>query len=528
SCLLTTTILLYYTTPRMSFTDCSRVSIKGKNTFNHVRGHQVNGTINARTVTFNTGQAVVKRTEHNEFDYVKRGHVISVKNLGSVELNWLWDKSKSWKSPKPIKAQKRICTAEIHPDRQSKYTVIMYEGKDAERIWKQDFQQFSRTKDPLVAQLFGINQSSIPMLIFHDELIPLGHFYMISFWSSVYLTYLVRNNGWRYKSVWMDARGSLCSGPGGPNADWYGLSTDKSLVVPLEAKMLKDDISLQFFCRIGSSVDNSVLQSCTLIIWRDTYLDDLFPWTAEDLHSKNPHDPVWNLEMYPYLCGLWRNPPLHFPMNVIGGLQFDTLYSPSIEAVARWPEEAGSLWKWGQDPWHPSQGLVDETTLDGGLTRFTLDPTQGQDVYLDTRCNYSKLWHVWLSQSSQVFDALNITEGEEDFFFINPPWLTIESTLHQYDVLKAFFNLCDGKPSVEETLPAPSPIYLFLHPLPKSISELVPWRRQPYFWSFDETGQSEMEEEECERWGVPVLTPSEVLPDIIRHYLTKLATSDNV
>ncbi|EEB98976.1 hypothetical protein MPER_01420, partial [Moniliophthora perniciosa FA553] len=94
------------------------------------------------------------------------------------------------------------------------------------------------------------------------------------------------------------------------------------------------------------------------------YLDDLVPWTAEDLQSKNP-----NNSEYPYLRKLWRNPPNHLPMNVIGGLRFDTLYSPSIEAVARWPKGAGSLWKWNQSQKYQS-GLVDKTTIDRGLTRL--------------------------------------------------------------------------------------------------------------------------------------------------------------
>ncbi|KAI3603639.1 hypothetical protein WG66_006045 [Moniliophthora roreri] len=42
-----------------------------------------------------------------------------------------------------------------------------------------------------------------------------------------------------------------------------------------------------------------------------------------------------------------------------------------------------------------------------------------------------------------------------------------------------------------------------------SISELVSWMDGDfYFWSFDETGQSRMLKEECEKWGLPVLTVS--------------------
>ncbi|KAI3614112.1 hypothetical protein WG66_010856 [Moniliophthora roreri] len=104
--------------------------------------------------SFNTGQTEVKHTEHDEFEYVKRGHVISVKDLRCVEQNWaLQDKPR--KSFRRLKAKKTICLAEIHPDRQSKYTVIMYEGEDAEHVWEEDFQRFSRTKYAFVTLSWG-------------------------------------------------------------------------------------------------------------------------------------------------------------------------------------------------------------------------------------------------------------------------------------------------------------------------------------------------------------------------------------
>ncbi|KAI3618812.1 hypothetical protein WG66_009492 [Moniliophthora roreri] len=42
-----------------------------------------------------------------------------------------------------------------------------------------------------------------------------------------------------------------------------------------------------------------------------------------------------------------------------------------------------------------------------------------------------------------------------------------------------------------------------------SVTEFVWWMDGHfYFWSFDKTGQSRMSREECERWGLPVLTVS--------------------
>ncbi|ESK93226.1 hypothetical protein Moror_14611 [Moniliophthora roreri MCA 2997] len=481
----------------MSFTGCSRVSIKGKNTFNHVEGNQINGTVHGNVI-FNAGQEVVRRTKYDQFHEVILGDVILEKELHSSDFDW---KLKHWKVLARHKTQRTIYTVEI-VDRTTKFTAMTYEGEDAKRVWEEDFERFSCTKNLGSFQLFGINQSSIPMLIFHNELIPLQHFYKSSFWSSVYLTCLVENNGWSHTSVWMDMRGSLCGGAEGPYAYWIPSDADGSLIVPTKADMLKDNICFQFFCKIRSRVDDSILW-CAHYSRGSIFLDDLLLGTADDPRSKNPDDPVWNSTTYSYLCDLQQDPFYHLLMNIISELQFDTVYSPSMEAVARWPQGAGSLWELDQSE---QRGLVDETVLDGGLTHFMLDLTHWQNVHLEASYNNWKLQSAWLSQSSWVFGALNVTEGEEHFFLIDLPSLTIESTLHEYDGLTAFFNLCDGKPPIKETPPAPSPIYLFLHPFPKSLSELITWRCQPYFWSFDKTGQSGMSEEECEKWGLPVLT----------------------
>uniref|UniRef100_A0A0W0FFR5 Uncharacterized protein n=1 Tax=Moniliophthora roreri TaxID=221103 RepID=A0A0W0FFR5_MONRR len=456
----------------MSFKNSSGFSFKGKNSFNEVHGHQVNSTIRAGIVNLNAGQAVAKRTEHDEFQYVRRGHMVKVKVLHSEELSkWDW----KWQNGELVgryksSAQRTIYTVEII-DRQSKFTAMIYEGKDAQDFWEKDFRLFSRTHNP---QLFGINQSAIPVLIFHHELIPCAHFYTGSFWMHVYIQYLVQNMECRSDMLWMNTTsGVLFSGPNGPNIQFHGLFKNESIVVPSTIDMLKDDTSFSS---------------------KSTFLDDLFPRMAEDHRSKDADHPDWSSAMPHYLRRLWRNPPDHLPMDVIGGLRFDTVYSPSLEAVARWPREAASIWKWWK-----MHGLVDETELDGGLTRFKLDPVQGRRVYLGAYVDFER---GWLSQSSRVFDALDVTEGKENFFAVCPPDLFLRSTQRP----RTFSTLHNAEHPIEETLP--TPIYLFVHSLPTTLSELVSWLERPcYFWSFDKTGQSRLSEEERERWGLPVLVP---------------------
>ncbi|KAK7056658.1 hypothetical protein VNI00_002375 [Paramarasmius palmivorus] len=85
---------------------------------------------------------------------------------------------------------------------------------------------------------------------------------------------------------------------------------------------------------------------------------------------------------------------------------------------------------------------------------------------------------------------------------LTPPSLTLEGKppSGQYFGLVAFFKLCDGE--------EPPPVYLFIHPPPTCMSELISWEdgtTRAYFWSFDETGQTCLSEEECEEWGIPEL-----------------------
>ncbi|ESK88753.1 hypothetical protein Moror_17141, partial [Moniliophthora roreri MCA 2997] len=448
-------------------------------------------------VVFSAGQEVVKRTEYDEFQYVRRGNMIIVKEIHFAEWDWKWRPGKVFARHK---IRRTIYTVEL-VDRQSKFTAMVYEGEDAHSFWEDDFQQFSQINDLGSFRLFGINQSAIPALIFHHELIPLGHIFTGSIWMDVYFKHLSRNMGCRQYSLWVNTTsGMLCSGPEGP---YFSLQTNvtKPIFVPRTVDMLKDNTSCRFFSKFGSSVDSIVL-ACARYSRKDTYLDNLFPVTT-DHKTEDPDHPAWIPLTHPHIHRLWRNSPHHILMNDIGGLQFDTVYSPSLEAVARRPQGAGSLWKFQKSS---SRGLIDETVLDGGLTRFKLDLTHWGDVYLKAEYALWKFSNKWLLQSCRVFDALDVTEGKENFFIIEVPDLKIRSTpRRKYRSLAVFFNLCDGELPVEET--QPSPVYLFLRPFPTTISELVSWLEgQPYFWSFDETGQCEMSEEEREHWRLPVLT----------------------
>ncbi|ESK82434.1 hypothetical protein Moror_8580 [Moniliophthora roreri MCA 2997] len=234
--------------------------------------------------------------------------------------------------------------------------------------------------------------------------------------------------------------------------------------------------------------------------------------TEAHQHKDNNHPQL--MADYPYLECLWQNPPHHLPIDIISGLCFGTVYSPLLEPVVRWPPEAPGLWKWNVN------GLVEETQVDGGLTRFKLVGQEGE-VCLYASFSYQTFWEGWLSQSSHVFDFLKTTGHQESFSVIHPPWIMLHSIQHEYeayDGLLAFFDLCD----VEET----QPIYLFFYPLPMSISELISWMDgHTHFWSFDENGQSRIPEKEWKQWDIPVFTPCSGNDTILRSWPTHIYTA---
>uniref|UniRef100_A0A0W0FKR8 Uncharacterized protein n=1 Tax=Moniliophthora roreri TaxID=221103 RepID=A0A0W0FKR8_MONRR len=180
----------------MSFNNSSGFRFNGKPMFNNVHGNQVNNhtTITAAVVhMLGDDTPVTKCTISDEFETVKRGHIIGMKELGSVDLSewdWYWQNGEVvWRQRKS--AQKTISTVQVHPNQQSKFTAIIYEGEDAQKAWEDDFKQFSHASRTGFFQLFGINRSDIPMLIFHHELIPVAHFYTKTLWMNVYIEYLM-------------------------------------------------------------------------------------------------------------------------------------------------------------------------------------------------------------------------------------------------------------------------------------------------------------------------------------------------
>ncbi|EEB89795.1 hypothetical protein MPER_12072 [Moniliophthora perniciosa FA553] len=160
----------------------------------------------------------------------------------------------------------------------------------------------------------------------------------------IYVAHLGTNINCHRNNLWMNTTGDvLFSRPDGPSAPPLVSHAVESIIVPTTVNMLKDDTCIRFFSNFGSSMDVGVLE-CTWQNARLTYLDDLSQATAGDYQSKDSSHPDWSSARHPYLHHLWRDPPDHLPMNIVGRLRFDTVYSLSMEmeAIARQPHGGNS------------------------------------------------------------------------------------------------------------------------------------------------------------------------------------------
>ncbi|KAF9265359.1 hypothetical protein L218DRAFT_169092 [Marasmius fiardii PR-910] len=112
------------------------------------------------------------------------------------------------------KVERTISTTEIHGNTSSRFTVVSYKGQDAKKVWKNDFRQFSENMHAPEMQLFGINRSSIPLLIFYGDLIPLAHVWdRISWFGQAYAGTLAENMGCNGSELWIGPKqGTLLRG----------------------------------------------------------------------------------------------------------------------------------------------------------------------------------------------------------------------------------------------------------------------------------------------------------------------------
>ncbi|KAK7046046.1 hypothetical protein VNI00_007041 [Paramarasmius palmivorus] len=454
-------------------------------------------------------------SRYDELLHVAHEDITITKDLGSVIWNWNLDSENYGYH----QTETSIHTLEIRNLNQ-RFTGVQYKGTDAQRSWEKDLKHIT-DHDKLRAgsfELYGINQSGTLMIIFHREMIPLNHFYSASLPMNVYISYLTVKEKCNQTQLWLDVtKGIFCAGPHGPSTSIQEVAIDKTIIpqLPSTQEMLEDSACIKFFTQFRSESSSAILDANILDCARrypsakPTHPDLLYPKILEGYECDDPqHASRYERDPLFKRCEMCR-----VPRDVVAGtrlgLQFDTVYSPSLGSVARWPsKEAERLWKWDAQI-----GLTDETILGNGLTRFklSLHVSMGLQVWLQANYGLQTLLRTWLSQSHRVFGSLKTEPNFESFFVTRAPVVELKFIPKNSldDVLKWLRSSASGHQesasSVDKNAP---PIYLFLRAPPMSIPEFMSWKdghSHSHFWSLDENGQTEMSEEESKRWKVPTL-----------------------
>ncbi|KAI3609623.1 hypothetical protein WG66_001342 [Moniliophthora roreri] len=442
----------------MSFSNNSDFQIgggEGETTVNIVGRDQHNQNFYGKVIHV---PAEKKRTKYDEFRYIISGDIYGVEEVVTRDIRDLWHFPNGPSSACQVKARRMIYSAKIHGKGNANFTVISYGGPDARAAWEKDFVDFSKSQKPDTIQLFGINQSEVPALIFYDKLIPVGNgFKEESVWTSMYLHYVREHEGCESESqLWIDTkRGRICRGPDGPRIrNRTGLLLDEKarLNVPLTMEMLREDISFRYLLTVGARLDRLVLR-----------------------HAQ------W-----------WQRSRVPSSDSKMHGLHFDVVYSDTGRMLARirCPDDLYCGWE-------PNDTLTDTHHMDG-IVRYTFKPGERDAVVLcvkDTPDSMFLLARSWLAQTLCVFDKLSVPLSEkEEPFLVAAPQITLRGSLRR-----------DIDYSSETT------IYLFVRLIPpdtwSTASSLKSWllSNQSHFWSFDEEGQTAIPLDACQRMGLPRL-----------------------
>ncbi|KAK7045864.1 hypothetical protein VNI00_007289 [Paramarasmius palmivorus] len=200
--------------------------------------------------------------------------------------------------------------------------------------------------------------------------------------------------------------------------------------------------------------------------WSSLYLSQLIPakgWVEQK---------VW-IDSRGNLC----TGPLGPSVDVEGGV----FYRKSILGL---PEEASTLMERNQ-----------------GLLRFKVDlnepPIGGPIVIFDVQIPFRE---VWLSQASSIFNALEISQNKHDYFIVTEPSSLLTALRFERHHSNGAFSM---RRDIEPDQPKQSYVYLFVRPYPVSILAGKAWHLNPCYWSYDESGKSEMSAKEYKRLDLP-------------------------
>ncbi|KAG7090161.1 hypothetical protein E1B28_011769 [Marasmius oreades] len=224
------------------FTAATRATIN-RSHFSNVGRDQNNYTTIHQTIVQTRGKRKAKKDVIDLSDYteIKRGDIYKDKD---VCYSWRLCSNASGTT------EAAVYTAEIMIAGRfgtNKFTVKTYHGRNAMKEWKRDFQRCSQDWRGNVP-VFGYSKTTVPLLIFHGELVPLAHIepQLVRFAGFYYVNLLIGSLGCTPNELWMDPiRGKFCRGPIGPEC--RGPYYDRgAITIPSDVEFLGEDMVVRY------------------------------------------------------------------------------------------------------------------------------------------------------------------------------------------------------------------------------------------------------------------------------------------
>ncbi|KAF9254897.1 hypothetical protein L218DRAFT_1082112 [Marasmius fiardii PR-910] len=179
--------------------------------------------------------------ELSEFTEVKRGDIYK---HGNVCYSWRLGSNGKDDTEAAVYTAQIMITGCFWD---SKFTVKTYHGRNGKKEWQRDFLRCSGDWHGSIP-LFGYNKSSVPLLIFHGELVPLAHVEaQVGYVGRLYFGMLRKTLGCSRNELWMDpTKGTFCCGPVGPKClEWH--DDFEVITVPSDISFLKKDVIIRYF-----------------------------------------------------------------------------------------------------------------------------------------------------------------------------------------------------------------------------------------------------------------------------------------
>ncbi|KAK1227728.1 hypothetical protein PQX77_009281 [Marasmius sp. AFHP31] len=495
----------------------SRTSVSG-GTFSVVHGNQLNYYTGAPRDRrrFLPGEEW-KEEIYREYERMPRGQIKLINTISEVKVTERESYEDSGCLTKGSEASERtkrvfhLAQCTVNAARESPpFLVVKYTGRDAKSAFKRDVLQFSQLQDPVFPQLRGFNDSEIPMVIFHDLLIPAMHAIEHAQNSPAMVCYLrlqgetaVSNlpptaarimlsrseNFPHSEHIWIRPQtGDVCLGPAGP---WLPLDCYFTMnIYPVSPHMRGSPLSLGAYN--NSALFDHLLQNATSGFVLSA-LSQQHTWPYPD-----------GIDYYRHILHVYsrfdQRPVAKFPENTWNltlhciSLQLHHLEKPAeilmedgrtrCISYSAFPTGSLNLWL-----------ALRFTILNHNIEHQSLSFRFDQDW---PSCSY---YEAWLCQAIHVFHALGIPREEwENFTLLSHYFYTFSLGPVGHDQSRQNYDSYRFDP----------PYYLFVLPppqLPDTTPDVVSWMQAPaeslYYWSVDPDGNSRMPEAHRTALGLP-------------------------